>query len=322
MAPNMTFGVADELELVEKRLRACSLTDVDTLSEIASYVVNSGGKRIRPIVTLLSFRVVGGEELKKAVDMATAIELIHTGSLIHDDINDGGELRRGRTSALKKFGLEDSLVTGDFLFSKVFELGGQFGEEVILITADACSSLPSGEVLQRRFRFDTSITVDQYVEMTEKKTARLISAGARSGAIIGNGTPDQVKRLGEYGKNLGITFQLVDDILDVMGSEDKLGKKIGSDIREGNITLLSIYAMSNGNESSTDELAGILKRESKTEEDVERTLALIREMGGPERAFQEAKMYAQRAKDQISAFDNEYKDGLEELVDYILNRES
>jgi octaprenyl-diphosphate synthase len=221
-----------------------------------------------------------------------------------------------------KFGLEDSLVTGDFLFSKVFELGGQFGEEVILITADACSSLPSGEVLQRRFRFDTSITVDQYVEMTEKKTARLISAGARSGAIIGNGTADQVRRLGEYGKNLGITFQLVDDILDVMGSEEKLGKKIGSDIREGNITLLSIYAMSNGNESSTEELAGILKRDTKTEDDVERTLDLIREMGGPERAFQEAKMYAQRAKDQISVFDNEYKKSLEELVDYILNRES
>jgi octaprenyl-diphosphate synthase len=322
MAPNLTFGVAEELDLVEKRLRACSLTEVDTLSEIASYVVNSGGKRIRPIVTLLSFRVVGGEDVGKAVDMATAIELIHTGSLIHDDINDGGELRRGRTSALKKFGLQDSLVTGDFLFSKVFELGGQFGEEVILITADACSSLPSGEVLQRRFRFDTSITVDQYVDMTERKTARLISAGARSGALIGNGSADQVTRLGEYGKNLGITFQIVDDILDITGSEEKLGKKIGSDIREGNITLLSIYAMSNGSKSSSEELANILRKDTKTEDDVERTLGLIREMGGPERAFQEAKMYAQRAKDQISVFDNEYKDGLEELVDYSLNRES
>jgi octaprenyl-diphosphate synthase len=322
MAPNLTFGVAQELDLVEKRLRECSLTDVETLSEIASYVVNSGGKRIRPIVTLLSFRAVGGTEVKKAVDMATAIELIHTGSLIHDDINDGGELRRGRMSALKKFGLEDSLVTGDFLFSKVFELGGQFGEDVILITADACSSLPSGEVLQRRFRFDTSITVDQYVDMTERKTARLMSAGARSGALIGNGTPEQIKRLGEYGKNLGITFQIIDDILDVVGSEEKLGKKIGSDIREGNITLLSIYAMSNGNEISREELASILRKDTKSEDEVGRTLELIRDMGGPDRAFQEAKMYAQRAKDQISVFDNEYREGLEELVDYSLNRES
>ncbi len=322
MAPNLTFGVAEELDLVEKRLRDCSLTEVETLTEIASYVVNSGGKRIRPIVTLLSFRVVGGEDVGKAINMATAIELIHTGSLIHDDINDGGELRRGRASALKKFGLEDSLVTGDFLFSKVLELGGQFGEEVILITADACSSLPSGEVLQRRFRFDTSITVDQYVGMTERKTARLISAGARSGALIGSGTPDQVQRLGEFGKNLGITFQIVDDILDVIGSEEKTGKKIGSDIREGNITLLSIYAMSNGSENSREELLGILKNDSKSEDDVARTLELIKEMGGPERAFQEASMYAKRAKEQISVFDNEYRDELEELVDYILNRES
>ncbi|MEE9224019.1 MAG: polyprenyl synthetase family protein [Thermoplasmata archaeon] len=322
MAPNLTFGVAEELDLVEKRLRDCSLTDVETLTEIAFYVLNSGGKRIRPIVTLLSFRIVGGEDVDKAVDLATAIEFIHTGSLMHDDINDGGELRRGRTSALRKFGLEDSLVTGDFLFSKVFELGGQFGEEVILITADACSSLPSGEILQRRFRFDTSVTVDQYVGMTERKTARLISAGARSGALIGDGTPDQVRRLGEYGKNLGITFQIVDDILDVVGSEEKMGKKIGSDIREGNITLLSIYAMSNGNETSREELLGILKNDSKSEDDVARTLELIREMGGPEKAFQEASMYAKRAKDQISVFDNEYRDGLEELVDYILNRES
>lgn len=322
MAPNLTFGVAEELDLVEKRLRDCSLTEVETLTEIASYVVNSGGKRIRPIVTLLSFRVVGGEDVGKAINMATAIELIHTGSLIHDDINDGGELRRGRASALKKFGLEDSLVTGDFLFSKVLELGGQFGEEVILITADACSSLPSGEVLQRRFRFDTSITVDQYVGMTERKTARLISAGARSGALIGDGTPDQVQRLGEFGKNLGITFQIVDDILDVVGSEEKTGKKIGSDIREGNITLLSIYAMSNGSENSREELLGILKNDSKSEDDVARTIELIREMGGPERAFQEASMYAKRAKEQVSIFDNEYRDALEELVDYILNRES
>ncbi|MCK4442940.1 MAG: polyprenyl synthetase family protein, partial [Thermoplasmata archaeon] len=280
MAPKRTFGVADELSLVENRLSECSRADVDTLSEIASYVVGSGGKRIRPIVTLLSFRAVGGTDLEKAVDMASAIELIHTGSLIHDDINDGGELRRGRVSALRKFGLEDSLVTGDFLFSKVFELGSQFGPEVIMITADACSSLPAGEVLQRQHRFNTSLEVDQYIAMTERKTARLMSAGARTGALIGSGTQEQVRRLGEYGKCVGITFQIVDDILDVNGSEKKLGKKIGSDIREGNITLLSIYALNNGNESMRGELASILQKSDKTEEEITKTLELIREMEG------------------------------------------
>ncbi len=321
MAPKRTFGVANELSLVEKRLRECSRADIDTLSEIASYVVGSGGKRIRPIVTLLAFRSVGGTDIDKAIDMASAIELIHTGSLIHDDINDGGELRRGRLSALRKYGLEDSLVTGDFLFSKVFELGSQFGSEIIMITADACSSLPAGEVLQRQYRFDTSLRVDKYIAMTELKTARLMSAGARTGALIGGGTEDQVRRLGEYGKCLGITFQIVDDILDVNGSEEKLGKRIGSDLREGNITLLSIYALNNGNKSMREELANILEKRSKTGEEIERSLELIREMGGPERAFQEAKRYTNLAKESISIFEGKYRDHLEELADYSLNRE-
>ncbi len=320
MAPKRTFGVAEELSLVESRLKECSRADIDMLSEIASYVVESGGKRMRPIVTLLSFKVVGGTDIKKAVDMATAIELIHTGSLIHDDINDGGELRRGRASALKKYGLEDALVTGDFLFSKVFELGSQFGEEIIRITADACSSLPAGEMLQRNYRFNTSLTVDEYIAMTEKKTGRLVSAGARTGAIIGNGTKEQVRRLGEYGKNVGITFQIVDDVLDMKGSEEKLGKRMSSDIREGNMTLLSIYALNNGNKSMRKELASILQKRTKTNDEIARTIELISDMGGPERAFQEAKKYTEVAKEKISAFDGEYRDHLEELAEYSLNR--
>ncbi len=321
MAPDRAFGVAEELALVEKRLRECSRSDIDTLSEIASYVVNSGGKRIRPIATLLAFRAVGGSDIRRAIDMATAIELIHTGSLIHDDINDGGEMRRGRVSALKKFGLEDSLVTGDFLFSKVFELSGQFGQDVLMITADACSSLPAGEVLQRKYRFNTSLTVDQYLEMTEKKTARLLSAGARTGALIGEGSSEHVRLLGEYGKNLGIAFQIVDDILDVTGSDNKLGKRTGADIREGNITLLSIYAMNNGNRKTREELVSVLQKKRKTDEEIARTLELIKEMEGPERAFQEAKKYVRLAKDQISVFEGKYGERLEELADYSLNRD-
>lgn len=321
MAPKRTFGVADELSLVEKRLRECSRADIDTISEIASYVVGSGGKRMRPIITLLSFRAVGGTDIGRAVDMATAIELIHTGSLIHDDINDGGELRRGRVSALKRFGLEDSLVTGDFLFSKVFELGSRFGSDIIMITADACSSLPAGEVLQRQYRFNTSLKVDEYIAMTERKTARLVSAGARTGALIGNGTEEQVRRLGEYGRCVGITFQIVDDILDVNGSEEKLGKRIGADLREGNITLLSIYALNNGNKSMREELAGILQKRNKTDDEITRSIDLIREMGGPERAFKEAERYTNLAKENVSIFEGKYKDHLEELADYSLNRE-
>jgi geranylgeranyl pyrophosphate synthase len=321
MAPKWGFGIARELSLVEDRLRDCLQSDVSKLTEIASYVVQSGGKRIRPTVAILCFKAVDGTEIEKVVEIATAIELIHTGSLVHDDINDGSSMRRGKVSAFKKFGLMDSLVTGDFLFSKGYELGGKFSDEIVQVTADACSSLAAGEILQRRFQYDTSLTVEKYYELAERKTARLLSAGARAGALVGNGSGEQVELLGEYGRNLGIAFQIVDDILDVEGDEEKLGKRVGMDVREGNVSLPCVYAMSRGSDGLGEELASILKKKEKSEEEVERGLQIIKEVGGTERAFQDADKHTKIAKDQVSSFEGERGDRLLELADFILNRD-
>ncbi|MFQ6061480.1 MAG: polyprenyl synthetase family protein, partial [Thermoplasmata archaeon] len=275
-----------------------------------------------PIVTILAFKAVGGTETRKVIEIATAIELIHTGSLVHDDINDGSDLRRGKMSAFRKFGLRDSLVTGDFLFSKGYELGGKFNKEIVRVTADACSSLAAGEVLQKRSRCDTSLTVQQYLDLAERKTARLISAGARAGALVGGGTRKEVESLGEYGRNLGIAFQIVDDILDVLGDEEKLGKKVGMDLREGNITLPSIYAMTDGVDGPGKELASILRKRNKTEEDITRGLRIIKETGGTKRASEAAERYADIARGHVSSFDGKRRERLLELIDFVLKRES
>lgn len=322
MGSRPDFGITKELELVEERLKSSLISEVDRLTEIASYAVDSGGKRIRPTVTLLSFKAVDGADIEKVVDIATAIELIHTGSLIHDDINDGGDLRRGRMSAYKKFGLMDSLIAGDFLFSKGFEIGGQTTYEIVQVTADACSSLAAGEILQGRFRGDPTLTVERYLDLAERKTSRLIAAGAKAGALVGEGTGEQVNSLSEYGRTLGIAFQIVDDILDVVGDEKKLGKRTGSDIRDGNVTLLSIHAMNNGRKSSRDELASILRKKEKTEEEILRSLQIIKDSGAPESARKDAVEYAELAKNQVSSFEEEHKERLIGFVDFILNRDS
>src|SRR5467141_361492 len=145
MTGPLDFGVAKEMALVEERIRQSIVSDEPLLHDIARYVIDSGGKRIRPMVTLLAFRALGGTDVRQAVDLAAAFELIHSATLIHDDINDGGEMRRGRLAAEKKYGWQKALVTGDFLFVKAFGIGGRFDDDIVEITANVCAALAEGE---------------------------------------------------------------------------------------------------------------------------------------------------------------------------------
>src|SRR2546421_7850943 len=159
---SLDFGVATELALVEARIRESIVTEEPLLHEIARYVIESGGKRIRPMVTLLAFRALGGTEVRQAVDLAAAFELIHSATLIHDDINDGGEMCRGRLAAYKKFGLQNALVTGDFLFVKAFGIGGPFGDDIVWIPANAFAALAAGGIRQNRHAHRTGGTRSGY----------------------------------------------------------------------------------------------------------------------------------------------------------------
>src|SRR3989442_7283406 len=152
----MDFGVAEEMALVEAKIRKSIVSEEPLLEDIARYVIEAGGKRIRPMVTLLAFKALGGQDIGQAIDLSAALELIHSATLIHDDINDGGEMRRGRLTAYKKFGLQNALITGDFLFVKAFGIGGEVDAEIVELTADACAALAEGGIRQKRHAFDTS----------------------------------------------------------------------------------------------------------------------------------------------------------------------
>ena len=237
------FGIKKELDMVERKLHEMVKSEEKTLTDASLHVIDAGGKRLRPTVTILCYKALGGTDTEKIVDIASGFELIHSATLVHDDINDGGLTRRGRETVYKKFGLHNAVVTGDFLFVKAFQLGGTFDKTVVETTADACAKLAEGEVLQNRYRHRKDLSVDTYIKIMECKTAYPIRAGAMVGAYLASAAPDMINSMGSYGMDLGIAFQIIDDILDFTGDQKKTGKQVGVDLREGHLTLPSLLAM-------------------------------------------------------------------------------
>src|SRR5216117_1803131 len=296
MTGSHDFGVAKELALVEARIRESIVSEEPLLHDIASYVIEAGGKRIRPTVTLLAFQALGGQDTSQAIDLAAALEMIHSATLIHDDINDGGEMRRGRPAAYRKFGLQNALVTGDFLFVKAFGIGGKFDADIVELTADACAALAEGEIRQKRRAFDIGVTESEYLDIITRKTARPIMAGAKIVGLVAGARLEHVEAVGDYGLNLGIAFQIVDDILDVVGDGARLGKRTGTDLREGNVTLVAIHALNDGSSIDVRSLERLIAKRRKREEDVQRGLGLLRDSGAIEKARAEAFAFGQLAK--------------------------
>ena len=209
--------IADDLARVEEKME-----QLLTLARAAALRGRApphrgGGKRVRPAVALLVFKACGGRDVTDMIDVAIALELIHSATLLHDDIIDGGETRRGRPSAFQRYGLANTLVAGDFLFSKAFELCGRFEEQIVRWAADACVSLTEGEVMQGRFRRNPATTVDDYLEIIARKTASLFSQGARVAAHLAGRRRARHRGDGLCGFNIGMAFQIIDDILDVEG---------------------------------------------------------------------------------------------------------
>ncbi len=308
--------------MVSDFLRESVESREELLTEIANYVIDAGGKRIRPTVTILAFYAVGGQEVEKAVKIAAALELIHTATLLHDDINDGGSVRRGKPAAYKKYGMQNAIVAGDFLFTQAFSIGGKFDSSIVEITAEACSRLAEGEIRQQLRSRDLTLTEEGYINIIKRKTAWPIAAGARIGTILGGGSPEAVLAAGEYGTQLGIAFQIVDDILDVVGDESVLGKPTGTDVKDGNVTLLAIHALENGSSRKREELARIIGKRRKNPEEIRRALDIIVESGAVEAARRKAGEFGERAKKRLGPVPpGPYKLELLRLVDLILQRE-
>ena len=309
--------VAEELELVEKNLVRSIRSAESTLTDIAAHLICGGGKRLRPMIALLAFKAFGGKKVEDIVDIATALELIHTATLLHDDIIDGAETRRGRESAFKKFGLKSTLVAGDFLFIKAFEFAGKFDDTVVQWTADACTRLTEGEILQGFFNRNTDVTVDDYFEIVKRKTASLFQTGAKIGIYQAGAGRELVEEMDRYGLNLGIAFQMIDDVLDVVGHKELLGKPTGIDLRDGNPSLPIILSL------RTEEAAVVraFKSSRPEEAEIQEALEVIGRGPAIEEARNLSRSYAEKALGPVKKLPPSiYRNALKTLISLIVER--
>jgi octaprenyl-diphosphate synthase len=308
--------VGDELQLVERRLAELLRSREERLSEIALHLIGAGGKRVRPAVALLVFRACNGTVLNDIVDVAVALELIHSASLLHDDIIDGNQVRRGRDSARRKFGVAETLVTGDFLFSRAFQICGRFDERLIHWAAEACIALTEGEILQGRFRRNPAVTYDTYLEIINRKTASLFEVGARTAAYLAGAEDATVEAMARCGRHVGLTFQMIDDLLDVTGSESTLGKPVGIDVREGNPSLPIVLAL-----AADDELRALFAQAELSDSEVATVLNRLRRPSVVERAHRLAIEHAGIAREALYSLpDSAYRQYLLMLIDQLVER--
>jgi octaprenyl-diphosphate synthase len=239
--------MADDLKAVDDEIRRQLHSDVVLIDQVAHYIINSGGKRLRPMLVVVAARA-SGYEGRAHIEAAAIVEFIHTATLLHDDVVDASALRRGQETANEVWGNEASVLVGDFLYSRAFQMMVEIGDmRVMEILADATNTIAEGEVLQLINTHEPDTTEQQYLQVIHRKTAKLFEAGLQIAAVLSGMPKDIEQQLAQYGRHLGTAFQLIDDVLDYSASADRLGKNIGDDLAEGKPTLPLIYAMAKGN---------------------------------------------------------------------------
>jgi octaprenyl-diphosphate synthase len=287
--------LARDLAEVDWRLEQVLGSRYARLAEAARYACSAGGKRVRPLLMAVAFRALGAETTQPITSLAAAFQLIHTATLVHDDVIDHAETRRGRPSMPRAFGVPLSIVSGDYLFVRAFELAAEYPKSIILRCGEACADLVEGEVLQESARFDLSNGRDHYFRVVERKTAAIIAAALASCAEIRETTPPQIDALSAYGRSLGIAFQIRDDLLDVFGDADLLGKPLFGDFREGNPTLVSLEAYSRLDGRRQSEFEELFQLRRKRAKHLLRLRELSELAGAPMVASAEAIAWAERA---------------------------
>lgn len=314
--PSPLALVSEEMARVEKRIVELSTSREKKLTEIAGELIASGGKRVRPALALMVFRAAGGQDPNDVIDIGAALELIHSATLLHDDILDSGMTRRGKPSPLARHGVGRTLVTGDFLFSRAFGVAGRFDAMVVGWATDACTQLCEGEVLQQRFQHNPDVTIDDYLQIAEAKTASLFSQAARIGAHLAGAPGSLVDAMYRLGYEIGIGFQMVDDLLDVVGPEELIGKPVGSDIREGSPALPTVLGLPH--------LPTVREAFLNPEPPPEDVARAVDELRGSDVLAEVRSIASGRirvAREQISLLPpSEYRDGLYQLAEMMLER--
>ncbi len=316
--------IAPELSLVEEEFERQARSNIQVISYIGDYLRASGGKRVRPALTLLATYSVGGDGASAgAIRMATVMEFLHTATLVHDDIIDNAETRRNRASINSRFGNQTAVLMGDWLYMSAFETSlAERSLPILDILTTVTRRMTEGELMQLTMLGRTDIGEEQYFDILRRKTAYLFSACCEIGAIVGGSAEDERRALGEYGLNLGVAFQLVDDLLDFTATDDALGKASGVDLLEGKLTLPLIYLLEK-EPTKRAAVESVMREGSYEESPRANLLSAAQQSGALERARARAAEFANLA---ISALDSlpssKYADALRSIPTFILERES
>jgi octaprenyl-diphosphate synthase len=313
--------VADDLAAVDREIRRQLASDVALVSQVGDYIVGGGGKRLRPLLVVLAARAAGATN-SAHIPTAALIEFIHTATLLHDDVVDDSAKRRGRDTANEMFGNPASVLVGDFLYSRAFQMMAALDSPaVIRVMADATNTIAAGEVLQLMNSGDPDTTEVRYMEVIYRKTARLFEAGAQIAAIIARAPPEVEAALTRYGKHLGIAFQLIDDALDYRGDEAELGKNVGDDLAEGKPTLPLIHALRQSDAAATKMIRDAIEQGGT--EDQAPIVAVIESTGGLDYTARLAEGEAELALEALARVPaSPYRDALGALARFAVSRKA
>jgi len=313
--------IHEDLKQVESEILKSISSDVGLIPEIGEHIFFSGGKRFRPALLILCCRLFKPGDTR-CITLAGSIELIHTATLLHDDVVDRADIRRGKQSVNALWGSAASILVGDFLFSQAVLIGIRAGDIRFLeILTDATKKMSEGEVFGLTLGHSLDISEAQYMRLIDNKTATLISAACRIGAVLGGAVPGQEEQLAKFGQDLGTAFQLVDDVLDYSSKPEQIGKPVGGDFDEQKATLPLIHAVLKTGGAELQEVQRLFHKEKKDKEDFRAILKFITEGGGITYTLDKAGEFIRRAKGRLDDFpDSAEKRALLELADYVIMR--
>ncbi len=318
----LTAMTADDMNAVNQHIIQRMDSRVALIPQLAGHIIAAGGKRLRPILTLAASRLCGYEG-QRHIKLAACVEFIHTATLLHDDVVDASNLRRGGPSANALFGNEASVLVGDFLFSRAFQIMVEDGSiDVLRILSNASAIIAEGEVLQLTTTNDSTTSEQAYLEVVRAKTAELFAAACRIGAVVAGRPQPEEEALRTFGLNLGIAFQIIDDVLDYSAEQQRLGKTVGDDFREGKVTLPVILAIHRGSEAERAFWHRTLDESIQRDGDFEHARDLLRRHNTLRDAVERARHYSAIARDALGLFVAQpMRQALLDIVDFTVERE-
>ena len=315
-------SVEDKLLLVEEKIKAKLISDVELVKKMTDYHLDTGGKRIRALLTLGSAKICGYSKGTRDINLAACVELIHAATLMHDDVIDNGSVRRGKKTLNSIWNNHSSVLIGDYLLSRCFEMMVEDGNiEVLKLLSSTSSKIAQGEVLQLQHQGEVDMLEETYLKIISAKTAELFAAATKVGAILSGMKSKEKEALEFYGRNLGLTFQIADDTLDYNSELKLFGKKIGQDFYEGKITLPIILLFQKADDKEKERLKEIFSKNVRSKDDLEYSLSLIKKYEIIKACYKKAEHYINLASNSLSVFgDSEEKSILENLTSFSLTR--